>query len=735
VDITYRFVASGHQDVEKAFTGIEQRARSSKKATDEAMRSGRGGGGAGASAGGGSRRGLSETERLAQRVAASQERQARQEVRVAERAAIAKQRAEERAKQHVARIRDKHFADSQRQDERAGKDRVRRAERGAKEAARREAAAKKKAQAESDSSRDKSIGVLKDLAGGAFLATVGTGAALIGSAAKEAMSLQEAANRISINSRKSGEGFRSSSELRRGFERTAIATPGQTASGIADAVARFVSLTGDVDTALKSQGTFATVSSATGANVGDVAEAAASLSQQFDIKGIEDMRDALAALTFQGKEGSFELKDAAAQFQRLAASGAAFGIPKGVQGVKTLGGLTQIARSGTGSSEQAATAVENLLTNLKLKQTQLRGAGVNVFDKTGKARDVTDLIVESISKGGGGDMAKKSKGLAQIFGEQGIRAINPLIAKYSDAFQNAKGTKGKPATEAERTAAGIAALRAEIERSINAPGDWADVQEDAAQAQTDASAKIAAAWESIKAGVGDKVVPALADLVTKLAGEDGADGALDPFIEAAGLGVEALSAFTDALYDTGLIKRKQKSLAEQQADAEKELKKFDKKHGIGPLTAEDAAARGAIQDKIQKASDALLGTGPNAAPATMTPEEFAKRYVEANPQNFSDAATGQDQALSMARRIQGGRGTAGTTESNDWFMQTFGGENQAQTDLRRRFQGQVQFDSQTTVTTEDIQRSLDAAAKAAQAAAAAMQKVGTAGQPSVVTGV
>ena len=700
MDITYRFVASGHGDVEKAFTGIEQAARRQKKAVDESAKASRA-----ATAPAAAKARMTDAERAARAQERAQARSATAAERAAKRGADAQVREQERAQKHVARIKDRHFADEQRKYEQ--QQRV---------LAQKKVAAARRAKRESEAAREKSFGTLKDIGSGAILGTVATGGAMIGAAASEAMKLQEASARIAIASRRPGEQARDASELRRGFEQTAINAPGVKASDVADAVGRFVSLTGDVDTALKSQGTFATVATASGGNIGDIAEAAASLSQQFDVKGIEEMREALAALTFQGKEGSFELKDAAAQFQRLAASGAAFGIPKGASGVKTLGGLTQIARSGTGSAEQAATAVENLLTNLKVKQKELGAEGVQVFDKGGMARDVRDLIVESISKVGGADMAKKSMGLTKIFGEQGIRAINPLVAKYSTAFQ---GTKG---TDEEKTAAGIAALRAEIERSINAPGDWADVQEDAALAQKNASAQLTGAWESIKAKTADALLPSLAALAEKLGGKE---SMLDPFIEAVGLAAEALIGLHGFLEDAGLIKKKQKSRADIAAEAGKALEKFDKKAGIGPLTASEQAKRDELAAAATAAQDAVFEKAGTSGKG-MSKDDFVAQYMAAGGM----AADDRDSVAMLAGALQ--KNPADAFRSNDFAMGVLGGENQQQQDVRRQFQASVT--AEKTLGQDKAAQDLSALATNAVAASQALAKIAANGQGSIVSG-
>lgn len=726
MDVTYRFIATGHDDVEKAFTGIEARAKASKKATDDATK-------AQARGAATTRKAQSDQDRKfkeAERAAAKYEREAQREAKAAERAAAAKQRASEksakqteaaaaraakreadakvreaaRAQKHVDRIRDRHFADEQRRHEREQRD-----------LARKEAAARSRAERERASKRKQSFGVLKDLAGGAFLGTVASGAALIGAAAKESIDLQEAAARIAISARGPGEQARDATQLRRSFEQTAIRSPGVKASEVADAVARFVSLTGDLDTALSSQDVFATTAVATGSNIGDIAETAASLSQQFDITGLEDMRGALAALTFQGKAGSFELKDAAAQFQKLAAAGAAFGLDRGVKGAKTLGGLTQIARSGTGSAEEAATAVMAMFAQLTGKQKELKTAGVDVFDKSGKARNVGDILIESISKVGGADMAKKKAGLFKIFDREGMKAVNPLLTKYSAAFQGAEGS------DADKTAAGIAALRAEIERSINAPGEWADVVEDAALAQKSASAQLSTAWESIKAKTADALLPAFAKLAEKLGGKE---SMLDPFIEAVGLAAEALVGLHDFLEGAGLIKRKEKSKAEIAAEAQKAADDYKRKGGARLLAAGGDSKLLELNAQAKAAKDAVFEKG--GAPTLLSKDAFVEQYMKAG--GIDPTERGSVEMLAGALQ----KDPADSFRSNDFAMRMFGGENQAQQDVRRQFQASVT--AQKMLGQDQAEQQLNTLAQSAARAAEAMAKVDAAKQGSIVTG-
>jgi hypothetical protein len=393
---------------------------------------------------------------------------------------------------------------------------------------------------------------------------------------KEANKVYEQANRISISSRAAGGEYADPKQLTNEFFDVAKNVKGITAEAAADAAAKFVSLTGDLSTARSSMKDFAIASTASGAELGDVAEAVASISTQFATTDPTEIREVLAALIYQGKAGAFELKDAAGQFQRLAASGAAFGIPKNAQGVKTLGGLTQIARTGTGSGEQAATAVENLLTNLKVKSDDLKKAGVKVYDKKGNVRDLPSVLTEAISKVGGKSAEKKNAGLATIFGEQGVRAINPLVAKYNSTYA---GTSG---TDAQKTAAATAMLKAEFDKAINAAGTWTDVMGDSERAQATSTAKLVAAYEEMKAAVADRVVPRLAEFADQIAASP---ETIDAFVSAMGLAVDALQFFVDFLHTTGLIK--DKTDAQKADDLRKEAKKAEtKKAGIDKQIAE-----------------------------------------------------------------------------------------------------------------------------------------------------
>lgn len=439
-------------------------------------------------------------------------------------------------------------------------------------------------------------GTLKGaLIGGAVTAGA-LGLGVTGAAARDAVRLQELSNRISISARGAGEEAVDPSVLRREFQQTAIRTPGVKSIDIAEAVAQFVSKTGNLDVARKSQGVFATVASATGSQVQDVAAAAADLFQKFDINTVEGMADAMAALAFQGKAGAFELKDAASQFGKLSAAASRFGLDKGAGGVRVLGGLTQIARGTTGSPEQAATAVEAMFRQFVSGESQkrLKAIGVNTFaDKKGtKTRDIRDLLVETITKSGG-NLTK----LQGIFGDEGIRAISSIVSAFNEA-------------EAKQKGAGAAAARSVIDTAINAPGDFSELKKDAAQAQQDASAKLAATWEKLSAGVGEKVIPVFASLAEKISNSpdaiDAFVGTVENLATAFSTAIDMVEAFAEMLG----ISTKKKKTPEQVRDEERKkaeslrakIEAIDKKRG----GSWDDVARLRAEGKTKEA-DAMAG--------------------------------------------------------------------------------------------------------------------------------
>ena len=647
VPVLYRFIATGQDSVASAFKGILATAQSTSKGvaaavqqTERAARATRGSTGA------------SAAERAAQR-------EADMAARAAKRAADAKIREEQRALAHVAAIRERYFVEEQRAEEKRAR-----------------------ANARVMDSRMKAIaGIGKDAA----LAGVGIGASLlgvVGQAAREGVQLQDISNRLSIASRGAGEKAVDPTVLRREFEAAAIANPGVKATDVAAGAAGFVAKTGELGLARQFSGTFATVASASGASVEDISNAAADLFQKFDIKTIDGMRDALAALTYQGKAGAFEIKDAAAQFAKMGAAAARFGVTKGAEGVKILGGLTQIARSATGSPEQAATAVEAMFRQLVSKSKEIQGLGVHVFEKgsKNKTRDVRDVLTETIAKSKG-SLPK----LQEIFGDEGIRGISPLISAFNEAKGKATGT------EAEKTAAGMAAIREALAKAIDAPGDWSEVVKDAAAAQKSASAQLDAAWESIKAAVAQDAVPALLKLAPAMTSL--AETAIGPAIVVFTALVEAAGDVVDVFKTIGLFKEHKATPEQQLKTAKEALANFDKAQGIGAPTAEKAAERARLAAAVDAAEKGVyntvtLGKGDNKP---LTADEFAKRYVEAaNPVDLEDKDK-RDAIDAKAKALAGSlaRDPRDTFASNDW-LQGISGENDAQKRIRQQYQGDVE---------------------------------------------
>jgi hypothetical protein len=198
-------------------------------------------------------------------------------------------------------------------------------------------------------------------------------------------------------------------------------------------VEKFVALTGDIEAAAKALDAFGMVASATGSNVQDITVAAAALSTNLGVSG-DLMKDAFAGLVAQGKAGAVELKDMAAELAGLTPQFATFN-KVGVEGLRELGALLQLARQGFGSAAETATGMTSLMTKLVKNARQLKAVGVNVFE-TGpngekRLRNMADIIFELGDKTQG-DPAKLMKAIGDI---EAYKALLPILKEGRAEFE------------------------------------------------------------------------------------------------------------------------------------------------------------------------------------------------------------------------------------------------------------------------------------------------------------
>lgn len=521
--------------------------------------------------------------REAKKAAQQEARIAEQGAKTIERAEIKAERNKERRQKKLRRNRARNRLKSIREAERAAK---------------KEAAAVAKAQKTGQAKRAGRLravgGLALGVAGAAAGAVIGGGLALASAATRQQIGLEEKARTLSVQARGAGERAVDPRSIVADAQKTALQVGGTTAESVIDAMSTFVTRTGRFDLAKAFGETFATVAKATGADASDIAGAAADLFEKFDITSINDMQKAMATLTFQGKKGAFELADAAAQFPKLAAAASRLGLGKGVRAVEQLGGLTQIARTSTGSAEAAATSLEAVFTGLTTQQKALGKAGVQVFDKkTGKARDIEALLVDVITKVGGTDIAKKKGDLAKIFGRQGIRALTPLIAAYANATGDA--------------AAKQEAVANALNDAIDAPGTWNDVVEDAAIMNESMSSRLTTAWESIVAASGETLSPAIMDL---------AEALTSTLVEGGGL--EAIATGFDILAEN----------AKFLGDVLGEVAGFLKDLGLieGPTTAKVIEREQANQSKLDRRIAAKVSAKAPILERSKTGKNTAKDF-------------------------------------------------------------------------------------------------------------
>lgn len=166
---------------------------------------------------------------------------------------------------------------------------------------------------------------------------------------------------------------------------------------------------------------------ASGSAVADIATTADAMSSSLGISA-DRMTAAFDILAAAGKAGKFELRDMAAELPSLAPAFAALGYT-GEAGLKKLAAAAQTVRIQTGSSAEAATALQNVFQKMEASQTVSNFAkfGVDLRKEMAKARaegkDVLDTFIRLSQVATKGDLAK----LPQLFSDmqllQGMRAL------------------------------------------------------------------------------------------------------------------------------------------------------------------------------------------------------------------------------------------------------------------------------------------------------------------------
>lgn len=238
----------------------------------------------------------------------------------------------------------------------------------------------------------------------------------------------------------------------------ALAKVGQRAFGIAQEVAMpYAKIVGGLDT-LVAQGrnledamaflpAVARTASAAGAEVEDIAKTADSVSSNFKIAGRE-MQTAFDIMAAGGKAGQFELKDMARYLPSLGPAAAAAGF-QGQKGLTDLVSMLQIMRKGSGTSEEAAGSMSNILQKMTSEETTKRFKKFGVDLAAGMAkgrkegRNLVEVFEDLTQQALKGDISKLPQLINDMEFARGMRAL----MAYRGEWQKLAGA-------VERTAAG-----------------------------------------------------------------------------------------------------------------------------------------------------------------------------------------------------------------------------------------------------------------------------------------
>ncbi|EAQ35759.1 putative bacteriophage protein [Nitrobacter sp. Nb-311A] len=192
----------------------------------------------------------------------------------------------------------------------------------------------------------------------------------------------------------------------------------------------------DLDKAMPALPAIAKTAQAAGAEVQDMATTTLALNQSLGISTTK-MQSAFDVLVTSGKAGKFELKDMARYMASIAPAAAAIGL-KGEEGLKRIVAVLQTIRAGTGSTEEAASSVQNIFAKMESEETSKRFKkfGIDLRKEMKEARkegkDLLTVFTELTEKATKGDLSK----IPQLFSDMEFARGMRALLTFKDVFQD-----------------------------------------------------------------------------------------------------------------------------------------------------------------------------------------------------------------------------------------------------------------------------------------------------------
>lgn len=211
---------------------------------------------------------------------------------------------------------------------------------------------------------------------------------------------------------------------------------------------------------------------AASAEVVDIARSADAMGESFRIAA-GDMEKGFDVVTYLGKEGKFELKDQARYLPSIAPLAATRRL-LGIDGLTRVGAALQVIRKNSGTAEEAASAMSDVLGKLDSDETIKKfmkkfdidlPAALKKAKKEGK--NTFDAFIEIAEKAIGGDTEK----LNQIFADkEARRGLTALIQYRQEYFRLIEAAKNAPGTVRADESKKIDDAKASLDRLSNSWG-------------------------------------------------------------------------------------------------------------------------------------------------------------------------------------------------------------------------------------------------------------------------